>query len=176
MIPGLSSMMWPSPSMILVPSWLFISKYPPAESSSNSYSPSRCVHQAAKNPSHWMKIAGSINTRNICRLKASSSKNGAVPPLKEFLQAQADEADRLSSRVFARIEERKQNLDCPFFEKSERLGLVIAQGSALYAAGAIFGFEIREAHRQRDGTETGKLLFPKLGNKMLHHGIKSLCD
>src|SRR4029077_9376052 len=136
--------------MILVPSWLFICKHLLLKDPLASYNPSRRVHQVAKDSSYGVKMPG----------LSSRLRSGAPSSLKKFFQAQPDKADRLSPRIFARIEEGKQKLLRVLFHKPERLGVFIEKRSFLHAAGWIFGFKIGKAPRKRNGGKPCNWLSP----------------
>src|ERR687892_2807074 len=93
---------------------------------------------------------------------------------QKFLDPQADEPNRLSSRVFPRIEERQEKRQGLPFEMPERLSVIIERDAVLNAVRAIFGFKVGEAHREGYRAKTCELFFAELGDDPIGHTIEPL--
>ena len=79
---------------------------------------------------------------------------------EKFLQAQADETDRLAPGIFPGIEERRQEGQRLLLKQPERLSIVINPDSVLDTVRAIAGLKIGKPHGDGYGAKARKLLSP----------------
>src|SRR4030095_3684758 len=95
---------------------------------------------------------------------------------EKFLQTQADEANRFSSRVFPGIEERREEGQRFLLKQPEPLSIVINPDSVLDTVRAIAGLKIKKAHGHGYGAKTREPLFPQLADDPFRHAVEPLRD
>src|SRR4030095_3399243 len=95
---------------------------------------------------------------------------------EKFLQTQADEANRFSSRIFPGIEERREEGQRFLLKQTQRLSIVINPDSVLDTVRAIAGLKIGKTHGHGYGAKTRKLFSAQFADNPLRHAVEPLRD